>query len=80
MTLACLCKMPTNLVQRADLLRRECKLTNLEKPNGSIITHGREWPLYGREENSAMVLFLLPEDDAEKTMLDQTDVVQYAWE
>lgn len=43
--------------------------------NGSIIAHGREWPLYERWEgsldNEQMMLFMHPEDEAEKFALDE---------
>lgn len=39
--------------------------------NGTVIAHGREWPLYERLENGLMILFMSPEDQAEKEALDE---------
>lgn len=41
------------------------------KRNGSITAHGRQWPLYERFEDGVMVLFMRPEDRAEKEQLDE---------
>lgn len=47
------------------------------KRNGSIIAHGREWPLYEQWEDDVMVLFMRPEDEAEMERL--TEVIKFAW-
>lgn len=47
------------------------------KRNGSITTHGREWPLYERRDDDVMVLFMRPEDEAEMERL--TEVIKFAW-
>lgn len=45
------------------------------KRNGSLIAHGRKWPLYEREWirgiGRVMKLFLAPKDQIEKERLDR---------
>lgn len=45
--------------------------------NGSIIAHGREWPLYEWQSDEVMVLEMLPEDEAEKYALDEQALREY---
>lgn len=48
-----------------------------KRRNGSVIAHGREWPLYERWERGVIVLEMSPTDEAEMNRL--TKVIQYAW-
>jgi hypothetical protein len=45
--------------------------------NGSIIAHGREWPLYERWKDGVMVLRMSPEDQIEKYELDEEALRDY---
>lgn len=42
--------------------------------NGTVQAHGREWPLYERVEGGVMVLFMSPEDEAERYALDEAAI------
>lgn len=45
--------------------------------NGSLTAHGRKWPLYERREGALMVLFMSPEDRAEKERLDKSSLGEF---
>lgn len=47
------------------------------KRNGSIIAHGREWPLYEWQSGEVTVLRMSPQDKLVKERLDEKAIQEY---